>query len=163
MISAELLAEIAQAVRDKSGCSLVADEAAESLLDRVAESIVSDSSHVWWWESLRARPDVYVYDEGDPFPLLVARLEGRRDVLFLVVTDDCPRPWPVIRGSISELLSVLRDCQTCEYFLCNESASWAIFDTHHNVLIFAGDCPRRPACENEPERKTADKQDRGNP
>jgi len=134
----ELIEEIEAAVGKNRECRLLSSDAAATIVNRVGSSLVADVSRLWWWDSLKVPRRIWEYGETDPIPRIKRLLQGSNRELYLVVTDESPPPWLIVRGDINCIEAVLYACRYFEYFICEDSGSWAIFDTHHSCIVFAG-------------------------
>lgn len=68
--------------------------------------------------------------------MLLKFLPDRTD-LILIVTDEAP-PSGAVRGTAVQLIRLLRDCYGFEFAIVPADLEWIVFDTHHNVLVGAG-------------------------
>lgn len=139
MVSTELINEITKVVESKESCSFLSSEHAESLTWKIGSLFVHNTSSAWWWESLRVAFTTWEYGESDALVVLKGTLLTKADSLFLVVTDDSPPPWVVLEGTAGDLMTIIENSRVFEFFVCDNSLSWVVFDTHHNSLVFAGD------------------------
>ena len=109
-----------------------------NLVESVGRRFVRDVRQVWWWDSLKNESELLIYGESDGLAV-VEELIPDDEKVWLVVTDDEARPWPVFAGKFSGILEILRESGFFEYFLVGEQLGWIVFDTHHNVLLVTGD------------------------
>lgn len=111
---------------------------AMALCEKVAAAFVSEPSSTWWWDSLRGPAERISYAPSDGLDV-IRRLIGNDDLhVFLVATDDNPRPWPAFSGRLSDILELLGELPSFEFFIADERPSWVVFDTHHNSLVVCG-------------------------
>ncbi len=136
MVDAELLDEIEDAIGRIGGISKLSQESAENCIQEVADRFVSDTSKIWWWESLKGPATCLEYGEADGLVTLEGLIDSS-EVVLLVVTDDEAPPWPVYRGKMQAIVALLRESRFFEFILVPENLGFAIFDTHHNQIICA--------------------------
>ena len=109
----------------------------ENIIAKISKKYISDTSKVWWWESLESDSFTIEYGEEDGLKIL-ENLISNDQTVFLFVTDDEPEPWNIFKGDFSEVLNVLKEQRFFEYFIVSEEIEWIVFDTHHNSLVIAG-------------------------
>lgn len=119
---------------------LVAADAANDLLDKVARIHVSDACTRYWWSSLKHQAEATEYGSDTAswrhaFDRHVQKMGGEEDELLLAITDDEDRPWPVIAVAKDRLLNLLLELPFFEYFVFEKSCNHVVFDTHHNTLV----------------------------
>jgi RHS repeat-associated protein len=137
MIDSELADAIRDALVDFPQVQLVPESDANVLIDRVAAKEVSDPDQTWWWSALRGAHATLPY--GDQHGLeQVAHIAPVDASAYLAITDDEPRPWPLLSGTVADLLAVLNGLRFCEYFIFDRAITWIVFDTHHNSLVVTG-------------------------
>jgi hypothetical protein len=146
-------ANLAQALREaaKHVGEVRELEATETqrVVDEIGRKFVEKTESVWWWDGLRlpARR-IFRYSDWQTMKAAAFEMLGDRDApLILVATDDNPPPWIAVSGSLESLLNVIAETHYFEFFLTDASLSWAMFDTHHDELVFvtegnAVDAPR---------------------
>jgi hypothetical protein len=134
--------ELVDAIREKVGELPEVEElspaAAGQVIDDVAGRYVFDRQQTWWWTSLKGKHKCIRYGQDDGLAYL-GRIVPSKSIAFLVVTDDEAPPWPVFRGTVEDLLSILQDLRFCEYSMVERDGNWIAFDTHDNSLILGGD------------------------
>jgi len=72
---------------------------------------------------------------------VVLDILGGSSVQVLVITDEDSAPWQALRGTLSDLVDVLRHLPFVEYFLVDESFERIVFETHHQCIVAAGELP----------------------
>ncbi|MET1082978.1 MAG: hypothetical protein ABWY12_08025, partial [Burkholderiales bacterium] len=93
------------------------------------------------WASLAQGSERLPYaDPAVGAELLRARIEGQ-PLVNLIVTDDEPEPLGVIAGPAEAIVDLLGKTPIFEFALTDPELRWLILDTHHNVLVLAGDVP----------------------
>jgi hypothetical protein len=120
------------------------DEAARTVA-RFTDAFVAQPTATWWWDHLRG-PSVSLHYGAAPNPGLFGlacalRIVGDPDarVLMVVTADDqIPR---VFGGPMGDVVRALEECPAFEFVITDHDASWAIFDTHHDVLVVSGTPP----------------------
>lgn len=119
------------------GVSEVSD--AEALLASLVDVHGIDSERQYWWESLKnARSLNYGESGGGWKERISALLADMGDPIFIVVTDDEPSPWPVLRiEQGAELVRLLGEMHFFEYFVFSRDCERVFFDTHDNSLIWS--------------------------
>lgn len=117
---------------------LVDDSFAEFVITKLASLYVEDKSKTWWWDSLSRQNKVVSYGDNDGLKIIRDMVGGNPKVLLYVTDDESP-PWPVFTGLLSEILELIGEVQYFEFALTDVHFRWAIFDTHHNDLVVAGD------------------------
>ena len=125
-----------QLVSSSADLRILSEEESTALTKRIADAFVADERAVWWWDALCV-PSYQLPYGHDRQELLNALLYRERR-LFLAVTDDDPPPWTWIEGSSQAVLDLLGESPFFEYFLTDPTASWILFDTHHNQFVLAG-------------------------
>ena len=66
---------------------------------------------------------------------MLANEIGDQPDLVLVVTDESPPGIGAVRGTMSQLLDLVRGAPWFEFAVVPEDLSWIVFDTHHNTLV----------------------------
>ena len=138
MLDAELIAEVRSTVRDFPDVRELPQHEASEVIHEAGKRHIVDVDRVWWWTSLRGECPSLSHEGSDGLEVLGSLLPLDA-IAYLVITDDEPPPWLVLRGRSSELLAVLRDLRFCEYFIVSSEYDWIVFDTHDNTLVVAGD------------------------
>lgn len=134
----ELIQEFRKNFKTVGSVSELNSQETISLIDKLSIQYIEDRTHIWWWESLREPPVILNYgdDRGwDYFPKLVQPTEQH---VYLIATDDNPEPWPVIKGSLIDIVTLLENMWRFEYVIAAMDLSWLVFDTHHNSLVVIG-------------------------
>ncbi|WP_422505646.1 hypothetical protein [Stenotrophomonas sp. GZD-301] len=121
----------------RESVSLVSD--AGALFVRLVDVHGIDSKRLYWWESLKKGGSLHYRDSGDGWRAQVSSLlTDMGDPVFLVVTDDEPPPWPVLRFERgTEVVKLLGDMHFFEYFVFSQNCGKVFFDTHDNFLIWS--------------------------
>ena len=106
------------------------------LLARLVNLHGIDSARHYWWKSLKGARSLHYGDSVDGWrkqvDLLVAEMGSP---VFMVVTDDAPLPWPVLKiEDASRLPALLGEVQFFDYFVFSNDGTRVFFDTHDNVL-----------------------------
>ena len=138
----ELLDEIAAVMKRESCGHFLSDEGASQIIDRIADIFVEDRDARWWWASLKVPVETLGYGSDDHSLHLRRLLAPRNGPYYLVITDDGLAPWPIVLADLDGVITVLQETWFFEYFLCDASCQWVIFDNHHNCLISAWAVPR---------------------
>ena len=140
-MDSELIQEICKNIGSSNTIRELSETDARDLIDRIATHYIVDRNRVWWWESLAEKPviiDYGDYGEDPGWDYCMELIQSPKHPVYLVVTDDYPEPWPVFKGSISAVASLLANLWLFEYIIVDENLSWVIFDTHHNCLVVTG-------------------------
>jgi len=133
------------AARMVPGLALVSPEETAEVAGRFTDAFVVDPESRWWWTALRADVEAssITYGDGDALAFLEAWLPADGQ-LVLLVTDEEPVPVGAVRGRAGELVHLVGECSYFEYVITDDTASFGILDTHHNVLIRVGRTPDTP-------------------
>lgn len=135
----QLIASIAAVINQKEVDGEILDSnTAISVVSNVGNSFVTDLNTVWWWRSIKSPWTIVEYD-GNFKEKLLSLMDNNNEHYFLVVTDETPRPWPVIKARLSDIMKIIESHRFFEYFICNLTYTFCIFDTHHNSFIVC-DC-----------------------
>jgi hypothetical protein len=105
----------------------------------VTSKFLVDSSSSWWWTKLKASPRVVAYSGGEEFFPMLRRLVPEVTQAILLVMNESGPPVGAIQGAFGDLVSVIEDSMFFEFIITPPSGDWAIFDTHHNELLIAGE------------------------
>ena len=139
MIDASLTEEVRIALTKAPSVRKLSDEEAGAAVDAVAKRWEIDTDANWWWEGLSAEHHAIPYDDDGLDKLAqIAPTDARA---HLVITDDELPPWPVLTGTVGDLIGVLRELPFCEFFLVDPKHEWIVFDTHESQLVVAGTPP----------------------
>ncbi len=119
---------------------LIAPNAANDLLHQVASMHVFDACARYWWSSLKHQAETTEYGSDTDvwrhaFDEHVQKMGGEGGGVFLAITDDEDRPWPVIVVPKDRLIHLLLELPFFEYFVFEKSCDRVVFDTHHNTLV----------------------------
>jgi len=120
-----------------AGMSRLADAAAKDLLEAFADVHGIDPAQYHWWEGLKeARCLTYGSLVDEWYTHVSELLRKMGGGVFLVVTDDEPFPWPVLKiDDSTPIPDVLGGMQFFEYFVFSSDFFSFFFDTHENELI----------------------------
>ena len=135
MIDTELLDELS-AVAKAQSIDELSPSAADQVVQSVAASLLESKPGTWWWTSLRE--ESFKVDYTDEGLSLLAKLLDDMGSVCLVATDDEPPPWPVFEGPVDAIIELVSQQRFFEYFVTAPPYDWAVFDTHHNLLVAAG-------------------------
>ena len=137
MISEELSEEIDRLSSSIKSVHKINQSKAKIIIDHVFSEYIKDRSKIWWWESLKREFILIDYKDELGWDY-ISNLVDRNEMAYFIVTDDEPEPWPVYKGSVKDIIFLLREMWRFEYIVVSENISWIIFDTHHNNLILSG-------------------------
>jgi hypothetical protein len=102
------------------------------------ETFVTRKNARWWWEHLSPEFSCASSSEVSDGYRLLPIICPDADV-WLFASDDEDPPWPVFSGRPSEFSAVIAECRHFEYALASPSLDWIVFETHHNILVAAGE------------------------
>lgn len=108
------------------------------LLDRIAARYVRDRKRVLWWDNLSVESVSVEYGAQDGLSALRRLVSDDNAVCLLFVSDEESPPWPVLVGTLHDLLKVISEQSFFEFVMSDEEGTWAVFDTHHNSLVVCG-------------------------
>ena len=134
----ELLNEARSAIAGIDGVMELEKTDASDVITSVAERYMIDRSKVWWWQGMANESTTIEYGDDYSWPLIQHMVLNEEQLVYLVITDDDPEPWPVFKGTFSNIGKLIAELWRFEYFLTDKDFSWVIFDTHHNSLIVSG-------------------------
>jgi hypothetical protein len=130
---------VREAIRDEldSRPSLVTatEKEAADLALRVGAVFTRDGPNSWMWSSLKTPSVASEYGEGDCLGLIALLLGDSVETVHVALTDDSAPPWITISGQLQLVLELLFNLPCMEFFICDETFAWIIFDTHHNCLV----------------------------
>tara|TARA_R110002020_G_scaffold68215_5_gene178557 strand:+ start:940 stop:1374 length:435 start_codon:yes stop_codon:yes gene_type:complete len=130
--------DLAQKLLSDPAVIQATQEEQNRILSQLSELIkCQQKDAAWWWDKSNVKPFVLSYDQIPEQYINGFKLVFEESVL-LAVTDDFAPPWPVFSGSLSHFLEVIGDSNYSEYVFISKSFEWAIFDNHHNALLFYG-------------------------
>ena len=133
--------EVRAAAARTPDVTVLAHTAAQTFIDRVADTFVRDRTCMWWWEALDTPVVTVSYDgQGNGLAELKSLLRGAKQVK-LVVTNEEPEPAGVVAGAPEAITALIADLPVFEFAVADPDLAWLIFDTHHNLLVVVGDPP----------------------
>ncbi len=138
MIDEELMGEVRAYVASNQSLDECLGEVAANFVEDLGGRYQRSPNAAWWWQDLSTPSERVHYGDEDAILLILAKLDKSQPAR-LVITDDEAQPWPVVAGSVGELLKLVLDQRYFEYMLAAVDGSWIVFDTHHNELVFAGE------------------------
>ena len=113
---------------------------AQSMHDAFLARFCADKPVGWPWEHITQPLHSFPYAAlpSDPLDLLESRLGDEN--LYLLLPEDHRQDIAAF-GTGQRLVAALRDSPFMEFVIFPASLDWAVFDTHHNVLVIAGEPP----------------------
>jgi hypothetical protein len=129
--------EIVEIIDSHSCGQFLADDVASRIVDRIADVFVEQRNARWWWDRLKVPAETLAYGSDDISHHLQRLLAPRNGPFYLVVTDNEFEPWPIVEADLEGVTKVIQEAWFFEYFLCDASCQWVVFDTHHNCLVSA--------------------------
>ena len=141
----ELLDEFRVLQKNMGALRELSDLEALVLVDEIARRFVDKKESVWWWQSLKCDSVRLEYGDADGLALL-GELVPAESKIWLIMTDDEPRPWRVFEGEARKFWVLLRKLRFFEYFIASEDCRSVVFDTHHNALVAAGSLLEKAGC-----------------
>lgn len=130
-----LLDNIEMVLQEFPDCRILPEEEANVLVSRVAEKYNIDLRAIFPWEMPGARA-LYPYDIPSSWELMLSSLlDIYAEVIYLVVTDEGPYPWQVIALPPEELIPLLLELPSFEYFVFDDAMERVVFDTHRSELV----------------------------
>ena len=136
----KLLDELRSAASRTSTVLRVSIDEGSAIIRSLADRYVTDPGIVWWWTAFKEPERTFSvpYDGNGGFVIL-RRVIASESFLELIATDDDPvTAEAIFRGRIDEIIDLIEGQRYFEYILSALDHSWAVFDTHHNELIFCG-------------------------
>jgi hypothetical protein len=115
---------------------------ATSLIQEIRNRFTKGSNTVLWWEDLSVTSSSIPYSDSSEGLEKLATLVGNGFV-NLAILDDDSSDRSIASGPAAQVIAVLTDCPFMEAVLFPTTLEWAVFDTHHNMLVVAGDPPGR--------------------
>jgi hypothetical protein len=128
--------EVLSAARE-AGLVVLEDQEFADLIQAIMQRYLTSPASRWWWNSLKVPSKTIDYGEQDGLAILLEVLPDRTD-LILIVTDEALVPSGAVRGTAAQLNQLLRGCSFFEFAIVPADLEWIVFDTHHNVLVGAG-------------------------
>jgi len=130
--------DLVQKLKTHSKISQATPEEQSGVLSRLSMLIECENEDsAWWWSKSKTKPFVLSYDKNDEQYTNGLKLVSEESIL-IIITDDFAPPWPVFSGSLPHILEAINDSNYTEYVIVSPSSEWAIFDNHHNALLYYG-------------------------
>jgi len=133
----KLLCDFESELKTKPQITKLDDSELDIIQKNINTEFKIDLNRTWCWESLGDDHQVMNYGEEDGLEKIKGLLKKNLDIKIVVTDEDVP-PWFGFKGSLVELLDVIRELRYFEFFIIDETFTWIIFDTHHNSLVYAG-------------------------
>jgi hypothetical protein len=111
---------------------------ATSLVEEFRRRFTNGSNTVLWWEDLSVTSSSIPYSDSSEGLEKLSTLVGKGFINLAILDDDSSDP-SIASGPAAQVIAVLNDCPFMESVLFPTTLEWAVFDTHHNVLVVAGD------------------------
>lgn len=137
----ELFESIHAYAKMRQDLRVLDEQESESIRSRVESAFGVPNGSKWPWERLSAPRTVQDYGEANPFREILRRVGGATRICIFITDDESP-PWMAIEGSAELIVQMVGEQRFFEYFLvpcASGCPKWAIFDNHHNQLVFVGD------------------------
>jgi hypothetical protein len=131
--------------------TVVSQHETNEIVEQIADAFVERPEAAFWWDSLPSISASLHYGRArDPFSAAVGIIEQlaggpRSDVIMLIGIDErhdeAGHDVDGIRGTVEMLMKALAECPGFEFIITTEDTAWAIFDTHHDIIVVSGDPP----------------------
>jgi len=121
-------------VADEHELAVLSDAEFRQLVDDIVGRYVARPTSLWWWDQLKVDNRTIDYEGQDGLDVLAKEIGDRPDLL-LVVTDESPSGIGAVRGTMFQLLDLVRRAPGFEFAVVPADISWIVFDTHHNALV----------------------------
>lgn len=103
-----LNAQIRNSIKNVPNITELSKPQADDIVDRVGQRFVSDVKTLWWWGSLKSPGKIFEYVESE-FSDQLRRYIDEDESIYLAVTDDEPRPWPVFKGPFGKIMKLVME------------------------------------------------------
>jgi hypothetical protein len=115
-------------------CVILPDDEGNKLTLSLVDIFLFDIRQCWMWDN-KHYAEKYDYSDSQWEPVLQGLLNKFNRMIFLVVTDDDFFPWKVLRLKKDDLLNLLGELPSFEYFIFDDAMKAVVFETHHNSFI----------------------------
>jgi hypothetical protein len=127
-----------EAAAKVSGVEVLRGEPFDRIVQLAIATFLRESNAFWWWTRLSFSPTVVPYGGSEDFFPKLKRMASGGSRAVLLVMGDHGMPDGAVEGSFGSLVSVIEDSAFFEFVILHPAGEWAIFDTHHNELLVAG-------------------------
>jgi len=116
---------------------LLKDEG-EPLYESLVDTFVEGGDRKWWWENFSQPSESIAFDDGKGFVRLSKFVPNAKELVWFVVEDDLLPYYPIFEASTENIIKIIGECFTFEYYLVPKDNSWLLCENHHNNIIGVG-------------------------
>jgi len=135
-VDKHLISDIHEYAERHPGLEFLDANAAELLRKEVGRRFAFPENHRWWWQTVPSAARIVSYAEGEGLKKLRAMVGAQTGHVCLFVTDDEDPPWPCVKGSIEDAITMVGEQRFFEYAIVDINMTWIVFDTHMNTLVY---------------------------
>ena len=108
----------------------------EELFYDLLNTFVEGGDRRWWWEAFKAPSDFFCPESG--YEALTSLVPDIYEKVWFVVEDDQLSYYPIYEATTDQVVKIVGECFSYEYYLIPKDKRWLLCETHHNSIVGIG-------------------------